>query len=158
MKKKSTKYIFLTIYLILILIFYFFTLRSGDESSKDSSITANIVLAILKFFAFHKIEFDYEIIHHITRKMVGHYGYNLIIGLFGFLTVYSFRGIGNYTLIISIFLGLVIAISGELLQFIPANRAPSVVDMLINFFGEATGVLLPYVIILYRSNKNKNII
>ena len=86
MKKKSNKIIFLTIYLILILIFYFFTLRSGDESSKDSSITANIVLAILKFFTFHKIEFDYEIIHHITRKMVGHYGYNLIIGLFGFLT------------------------------------------------------------------------
>ena len=153
MKKKATKYIFLSIYIALIFVFYFFTLRSGEESTKDSSFTTNIVLAILRFFTFKKVEFDYDLIHHITRKMVGHYGYNLIIGLFGFLTVFIFKGIGKYTLIISLVLGLVIAALGELLQYIPANRGPSLVDALINFMGEVTGTLLVYVIVLYKNNK-----
>ena len=156
MKKKTSKYIFLSIYLILILIFYFFTLRSGEESIKDSSLTTNIVLGVLRSFTFNKVKFDYEIIHHITRKMIGHYGYNLIIGLFGFLTVYSFKGIGKYSLIISLVLGLVIAVSGELLQYIPANRGPGPIDMLINYFGEVTGILLVYDIVLFRQNKQKS--
>ena len=153
MKNKATKYVFLSIYIVLIFVFFFFTLRSGEKSTKDSSITTNIVLGVLRFFTFKKVEFDYEIIHHITRKLVGHYGYNVIIGLFGFLTIFSFKGIGKYSLIISLALGLIIALSGELLQYIPANRGPSMVDALINFLGEVTGTLLIYVIVLYKNNK-----
>lgn len=158
MKNKATKYIFLSIYITLIFVFYFFTLRDGDESLKDSSFTTNTVLWILRFFTFKRIEFDYDVIHHITRKLVGHYGYNLIIGLFGYLTIFSFKGIGKYTLIISLALGLIIALLGELLQYIPANRGPNMVDALINFMGEVTGTLLVYVILLYKNNKKSQFI
>ena len=151
-----TKWIFLGIYLILVGIYYFLTLRNSEDSTKDSSIIANILMWILKVITLQKVEFNYEIIHHITRKLVGHYGYNLILGLFGFLAIYNVKSIGNNALIINLLIGLFIAATSELLQFIPANRAPSYVDILINYMGEVTGILLVYVIVLYKSLKKTN--
>ena len=140
---KKLKYVVLLIYLALVGVFFYFTLRRGEESARESSFVADIVLKVLRFVTFKRIEFDYDIIHHITRKLVGHYGYNVLIGLFGFLTIYLFKKQhGNICLVISIVLGLVIAISGELLQYIPASRGPSIVDAMINFGGEVSGILI----------------
>ena len=158
-EKNKTRYIALGIYLILVGIFYFFTLRSGSESVKESSFVTNVVLSILKFFTFHKVEFDYEVIHLLTRKLIGHFGFNLIIGLSCYYMMYSFKGIGKITLIISGILGLVVAYSGELLQYIPANRGPSFIDALINFSGEICGIFIMFIIIyavMKRRKSNKS--
>ena len=149
------KYIFLSIYIILVGIFYFFTLKSGEQSSKESGFVTDVFLGILRFFTFNKVEFDYDTLHLITRKLVGHYGYNLIIGLFGYLTIYSFKGIGKNTLLISLIMGLFVAVSGELLQYIPANRGPNFIDMMINYGGEVSGILLVLLIIIVINKKKQ---
>ena len=156
-KKKVIQYIFLVLYIILVGVFYFFTLRNGNESTKDSSIVTDIFLSVLKFFTFGKVEFDYESIHHITRKLVGHYGYNLLIGIISLIMINSFRGIGKISLIICLFLGLFVGISGELLQYIPASRGPNFVDAMINFGGEVSGILICLLLIIIKNNKKKEI-
>ena len=154
-KKKIIKYIFLSLYIILVGVFYFFTLRSGNESTKDSSLVTDMFLAILNFFTAHKVEFDYEVVHHLTRKLVGHYGYNLLIGLVCLIMMYNFKGIGKISLLISLALGLFVALSGELLQYIPASRGPSIVDAMINFAGEVSGILISFLFILIIQKKKK---
>ena len=154
-KKKVIQYIFLVLYIILVGVFYFFTLRNGNESAKESSIVADMFLGILKFFTFDKVEFDYEVIHHITRKLVGHYGYNLLIGIVSLIMIYNFKGIGKISLLISLILGLFVSISGELLQYLPASRGPSFGDAMINFGGEVSGILISLFIILIIENKKK---
>ncbi len=146
-QKNKTRYIALAVYLILVGIFYFFTLRSGIKSEKESSLVTDVFISILRFFTFHKVEFDYEVMHHLTRKLVGHFGYNLIIGLAGYFMMYSFKGLGKITLIISIILGLFVAYSSELMQYIPASRGPSFLDGTINFSGELCGIFIMLVII-----------
>ena len=158
MKKNLIKYIILALYIILIGIFYFFTLKTGDESAKESSFVTDVIIKLLRFITFKRVSFDYDIIHHITRKLVGHYGYNVLIGIMGFLAMFLMKDKGNFALVISASLGLVVAIIGELLQFIPAGRGPSLIDALFNFLGELTGVLLIYVIIEIIQNKNKKTI
>ncbi len=155
--KKIIKYITLSLYILLVAIFYFFTLRNGNESTKDSSIVTDIFLSVLKFFTFGKVEFDYESIHHITRKLVGHYGYNLLIGIVSLIMIYNFRGIGKISLLICLFLGLFVGISGELLQYIPASRGPSFVDAMINFGGEVSGILISLFILFIKNKKKKEI-
>ena len=155
--KKIIKYITLSLYILLVAIFYFFTLRNGNESTKDSSIVTDIFLSVLKFFTFGKVEFDYESIHHITRKLVGHYGYNLLIGIVSLIMIYNFRGIGKISLLICLFLGLFVGISGESLQYIPASRGPSFVDAMINFGGEVSGILISLFILFIKNKKKKEI-
>ena len=153
---KKLKYVVLLVYLALVGVFFYFTLRSGEESARESSFVTDIFLKILRFVTYKRIEFDYDIIHHITRKLVGHYGYNVLIGIFGFLTIYLFKKQhGNICLVISIVLGVIIAISGELLQYIPMNRGPSYIDALFNFLGELTGILFVYVLTIKKSIPNK---
>lgn len=156
-KQKIIKYTLLSIYILLVIVFYIFTLSSGAKSAKESSFVTDVLLWFLRLITFRKVEFDYDVLHRITRKLVGHYGYNLLLGLMGTITIYSFKGLGKITLIICGALGLFIAVSGELLQFIPANRGPSFVDMLINFAGEVTGILLSVLIILVIERRKKTI-
>ena len=159
-KKGIIKYLVLALYIILVGIFFFFTLRSGEESAQESSIMADALYKLLRFITFKKVDFDYDIIHHITRKLVGHYGYNVFIGLTGYLAFYlliSKNDGGKIALVISSGLGLIIAGLGELLQYIPDSRGPSFVDGVFNFLGEVTGILLIYVIVAIMKNKKEAI-
>ena len=153
-QNRKTKYLLLAIYLVLVGIFYFFTLSNGIKSAKESSFVTDVFLWILRLITFNKVEFNYDVLHQITRKLVVHYGYNLIIGVSCYFAIYGFKGIGKITLIISILCGLFVAVSGELLQYIPASRGPSFGDAMINFAGEVTGILISF-LILYLVYKKK---
>ena len=154
----KTKYVALIIYIILVGVFYFFTLSDGAKSSKESRFVTDVLLWFLRLITLKKVQFDYEVLHHITRKLVGHFGYNLILGVTGYFAVYGFKGLGKIALIISLLLGLFIASTGELLQFIPANRGPSFVDIMINFSGEVVGIVTTFLIMfIIIKNRNKKI-
>lgn len=141
LKKSKIKYIFLCLYVISILVFFYFTLQSGDASGEQSSIVTNTIIKLLKLLN-NNWEFEYQSTHNVVRKLVGHYGYSILLGFLGFLTVLSFRGRGKITLIITLVLGLFLSASSELLQFLPSSRGPSLIDVIINFFGEETGILI----------------
>ena len=152
-KKSIWKYIVLATYILLVGSFFFFSLRTSEKSVKESTIATDAVEVIGEAVTFKQVEFDYDTLYYLTRKMIGHYGYNALMGLFCFLVIYMFKKRGNFALAISLIIGVVIAIAGELLQFIPEGRVPDSLDAVFNILGEVAGLLFIYVIILLKERK-----
>lgn len=143
------KYIFLFLYIISVIIFYVLALQNGDNSASESGRVTAVIIKILTFFTGGKKEFDFDTTHNIVRKLVGHYGYSVLMGFLGYMTIYCYKGGGKITLVIALLLGLFISITSELIQFIPDNRGPGIIDMMIDFAGEETGILVALILMAF---------
>ena len=81
MKKSKIIYaiIVTTIYLGLLITYIYFSLSSGDESSNFSENVAEVVANTLNNMGAN-ITPD-ESFHTIIRKVIGHFGYFVLIGI-----------------------------------------------------------------------------
>lgn len=151
--KKKINYYCLILYIFSILIAYFSSLQSGSASSSESSWITNLFLKVIESFNFLKIEIDYPTLHGIVRKLFGHFGWFFVMGILGFFTFLFLWDVKPKGLLISLAIGIFVAITAELLQFLAEDRSPMVGDMVINFSGYVTGSLLS--LILYKQKKKQ---
>lgn len=112
---KLRKYIFLFLYIISVIIFYLLAFQNGTKSANESSKITEIIIKILTFFTGGKVEFSFNKIHILVRKGIGHFGYSMIMGIFGYLAFYYNKYRGNIALVIALSLGLFISITSELI-------------------------------------------
>lgn len=151
MKKK--KYIFLTIYLLLILIIFISSLRNSDASTNDSNFIVDIVIFIISIFK-EESTIDVDLVSLIVRKLVGHFGSFCLCGIFGSFTFELFINKKANSIIFNILSGITIAVIAELLQLIPEGRSCQITDMLIDMSGYLFGFFINIIIIKFVKQKN----
>jgi VanZ family protein len=153
--KKKVNYIYLVLYLLSILVAYTSSLQSGKISSSESGWITDFLFKIVTDLDFLKLDLDYETLHGIVRKLFGHFGWFFVMGTFGFLTFSPFLEDRQKWLWISLTIGMVVAITSELMQFLAIERSPMGSDMAINFGGYLMSTLLCFLIYKIKRNNNK---
>ena len=104
---------------------------------------------------------NYQSFSEFIRKSIGHFLLFLASGVFTFLTLYTFL-INNkkkyLSLIITIGIGLFIAILSEVIQYFVPTRFGSVIDVLTDFGGFILGTLITFLVIyLIKRHKKKEL-
>ena len=150
--KKKKNVLYLILYILSILVVYFSSLQSGHVSADESSWITNFFFQFITSLDCLKIDIDYDVLHSIVRKVLGHYGWFFVIGVFGALTFISFMN-HKKRVWITLVIGAFVAITAELMQFFAVNRGPMASDMLINFSGYFTSTLLCFTILKIQNNK-----
>lgn len=146
-KHQKIGIIFTILYFISVFFFFFLSLQSGSTSSNQSSFVTEAIIKIILIFN-KNWQYDYDIVHNIVRKLIGHFGYSSMMGILGFLSWYFLRLKMTESLLINLIIGLFIASVSEILQMIPNDRGPSFGDLLINYMGYLSGLLIIFIIII----------
>ena len=158
---KIAKYIFLLLYLFSFGYHCFSSLQSGEESSNLSMKVTEVVVEVEEK-VFHIEVTDIDRVHNNVRKIIGHFAYFGLIAVFGYLCIYFFTLKTTKTLLITLAIGLVMALISEVLQNFADGRGPSVKDILIDYSGYTLSSLIMFLIIFLvirkRNNNNKELI
>ena len=144
MTKKSR--IILLVLSVLWTIFIFSnSIATAEQSSENSSTIVNFLLNF--------INIDISFLTLVVRKL-GHFSEFLLQGIF----IGSFFLVSNtYTknIIYVMFLGLITAVTDEFIQLFSPGRSGMIQDVLIDFSGTITAVLVCGIIyLIYRQKKH----
>ena len=125
--------ILFVIYLLLITLFCYMCLESGEDSSNQSSFVTDAICTLFNISPTNEIE-------SFVRKAIGHFGFFLLFGLVSnllYMTYYKWKY--QKQLLIHFGTGILFIISTEFIfQAIAINRGPSFIDCLIDFGGFLT--------------------
>lgn len=159
MNKKTIGLIILGIYFLSLGVFIFFSLQSGDNSSEQSSFITDIFYKVIKFICGDKIEINYDTLHSIIRKLIGHFGYCVFMGILLSISLNLLIYNGKIRLVIIVSSCLLVSIFSEFLELIPESRGCSVIDMGIDSLGHLLGIGIIYLILfLKKRKKSKNFV
>jgi len=148
---KITKVVFLILYFSLFTYHCLSSLQSGSESANLSFGLTDLVIKIFKI----EVE-DVDGLHHIIRKLIGHFAYFGLIGLCGFIAYYFFTESLKYTMIFSSISGVLMSFESEFLQYFANERGPSFIDVLIDYSGYLlTSIVLFAIIFSIKRTKMK---
>ena len=133
----------LGIVLLWMILIYFFSQQTVNESIQLSSIPTMLLTNILELL-FPNSVFEEEYIHHIVRKLA-HFTIYFILGVL----VSYLLNVGKRTSKKIVFVAgiccLLFAISDETLQLFIYGRGAQVSDVLIDITGASLGILYVYV-------------
>lgn len=155
MEKKIYQIILGILYISLIVFFSYSCLQNGDSSGNFSvQVSKGIANVLNSIFKTSYVVDDNFV--HLVRKLIGHYGYFVLLGIVSSLFYYSFNNLGLVKKIIINFLSaLVFALISEFIfQLITSGRAASIIDVLIDYSGFITSAIIISTIYIVR-NKNK---
>ena len=113
-------------------------------------------MSINRNFSRYEIEKRVEEIDPIIRKLA-HFGLYLLVGISACCLVCTFNTNWKYRVWISIFIGLVYAITDEIHQSFIPGRSGEIRDVIIDTLGVATGILMVLYIIKVINKRNNNI-
>ena len=135
---------------------------SGDKSGSQSLSFTKMIVEIINTIAPNSpITQDQDKLHHVVRKLFGHFLLFGGSGLFSTLTlVFSGNVFNNRkieTILFSLSIGLAIATISELIQIITPGRAGMFTDILIDFSGYLLFTIIIY-FVLFLINKSKKVI
>lgn len=152
---KVCKIVFSIIYILLIVFCFFNSLQSANVSSEMSGgITNYIVIFIEKILSNDNL--DYNIIHKVVRKVIGHYLYHVVVGVIGIIVYLLFLNNNKKAFIVAIIVSLMLSIISELLQLFAEGRSFSAVDILINYSGFLTGIVFFEIVCKIKKQKKQN--
>lgn len=147
------------IYIFLLVLFSIKSLESGSESSKLSrNVSENIVGVINN--TFNKDIKVTDTFEHYVRKIIGHYGYFVILGSVSVFFYLLFNKLKHYIrFIIHFTTGFIFAFLTEFVfQNIASNRTASMKDVGIDYLGFitfSTVVCIIYYIKIYKKKKKE---
>ena len=135
---------------------------SGDKSGSQSLSFTKMIVEIINTIAPNSpITQDQDKLHHVVRKLFGHF---LLFGGSGFFSTLTLVFSGNVfnnrkieTILFSLSIGLAIATISELIQIITPGRAGMFTDILIDFSGYLLFTIIIY-FVLFLINKSKKVI
>lgn len=138
-QNKKRHYLVIFIYIACLCFFSWKCLETGEQSSESSNFVGEIIAKALHFLFNIKIVEDsnYSL---IIRKLVGHYGFFVIIGFFSFFTYYLIEKITlKKRYLIHFISGLSFALLTEFVfEFFTSGRGASIVDAGIDYLGFCT--------------------
>ena len=160
MKNRKILFISFAVIAIAINVLIFIESAMGSESSSSQSLsfTKLIVDIVTKIAPNSSIVQDQDKLHHIVRKVFGHFLFFGASGLFTTLTllfsgdVYKKRKME--TIIFSLSIGATIAAISEFIQIFTPGRAGMFTDILIDFSGYFLFTIIIY-FVLFFINKSK---
>ena len=155
---------FIIVTVIAVLIDGYIIMHScfnANLSSSSSGRAVAILKTIINFFHKNTInESNIGVFTHVVRKLIGHFGFFLIAGIFNTWSIYlgqkDYR-LFNYTLFIfgTLTFGFLLASFTEFIQMFVPGRSGETKDALIDFSGYSIGATIIYVITLIITKKNR---
>jgi len=135
----------------------FFSLSPAEQSSEQSGLFVDMFVWMFGIFGYTPTPDVLGQLDTIVRKLIGHFGLFFIDGLFAQLTLVSFIGAKKnwIPLVISLGVMLLLSITGELLQLLASGRAMLFTDVIFNYAGAYTGVMLVYLLMSKKKSKEK---
>lgn len=155
--KKCIKYIFLILYLVVISIIFMSSLETGKESSEDSTEVTTVIVDEVKKITDDQVQLDFDTTHFYVRKIIGHFGSFMLCSVLGLLCFYFFTLKNKKAVIISISIGLIVAVVSELLQLLSEGRSCEIRDMLIDYGGYLFGTIFTLLIICLIKKHKKSL-
>lgn len=166
-KSRILAIIFMVIYITLLFFFVKMGLEDSEKSTETSSQVVEVVTEVVEKVTPDDYVVNKEKVSFLTRKIIGHFGYNVIMGIFLLLAIYAFfyykcdyAQYKKYTFkffLIAILASLFIAIISELIQLIPAGRSCEIKDMAIDYSGAVFGSLLTMLGFMIFTKKQKGV-
>ena len=136
------KYYKLGIVMFWMILIYFFSQQTVDESIKVSSVATMVFSGLLEML-FPNSTFEEKYIHHMVRKLA-HFTIYFILGVLVSYLLNIGKRKGKKIIFIAIICCLLFAISDETLQLFIYGRGAQVTDILIDISGASLGILLVY--------------
>ena len=155
-ENRIMKWVFLAFFIITSLTHFAFSLQRAEESSEVSKGVTEVVVEVINDVTNSNI--TVEEAGGVVRKVIGHFMWFGLIGIFGYLTFRSFFFKKYYlTLAIGIPSGFVIAVISELLQMLSSGRSCEFRDMMIDLGGYLTAFIVFIIVymIIFLINKRK---
>lgn len=155
MKKTIFQIIFLIIYGALLVFFMYECFQDSTKAGKQAGIVANIIANTIEFFTKKKVTVDDHFLL-LVSKIVGHYGYFVILGLISIIYHLSLDGFNKIMrIIIHFVIGISFAFATEFVaEAITAGRNASIVDVGIDTLGFIT-LSLPICIVYLIKRRQK---
>ncbi|MCQ2772265.1 MAG: VanZ family protein [Bacilli bacterium] len=149
MKRRVIQVILLVLYVGLIGFFTYQCLQTGAQSTNSSNVVGNVVADTIEVTTPIEIDRN-EQYFALIRKLIGHYGYFVILGGVSFLLYHSITEIKlGYRLALHLGIGFIFAFISEfLLEASADGRGPSFGDVMIDYSGFLTLSLIFVIIIL----------
>lgn len=150
MKKKSVaiKRVVLSL-LTLFLIAYIFINSSFDA---DASDTQSLGVTAMLNDILHSLNINIILSNHFVRKSA-HFTEYFVLGVLLFYTAKAYFSKIDYKIIVAPISGLVVACVDETIQLFATGRSGQITDVLLDFSGICTAVLILYVISKMRKFK-----
>ncbi len=133
--------IFTTLTLFLVGFIFYNSALDADESTVYSSG----VLSMIEGF-FHSLNIDITISENFVRKCA-HFAEFFTLGALLSFTVRSYIKKVDYKLLLAPVLGLAVACIDETIQLYSVGRSGQLSDVILDFFGVCTAVLIFYIIL-----------
>ncbi len=159
MNKKKTfiEILFLIIYASLLIFFIYECMKDASESTKSSNFVVEIIANIFSFFKGSKYEIS-DNFSLIIRKLIGHFGYFFILGIFSIIYHLLLNGFNKKASIaIHFIIGIgFAAISEFFLEGNTKGRSASFYDVLIDSGGFLLSSLIILLIYYLRKRNQKS--
>lgn len=157
-KKHIKTLIFGTLYVLLILFFSYKCLETGTKSSESSNFVGTIIKNILNTLFNTHIEMT-DSYTRLIRKLIGHFGFFLVLGSISIIFYLCLHRSLSFTLIYHYGIGLLFAFVSEFyFEALTDGRSASIKDVLIDYSGFislSTIILLAYFFIKRRKKNEK---
>lgn len=161
MKNKRLQRIIGIILTILVMIFIF--TMSAQDSKTSSNTSGSVIVFIAKIltadFELLSPESQAQIIssYQFVVRKIAHFSIYLVLGLCVSVFTFTFERIKRFwQYFLSAGIALLYAISDEIHQLYVPGRVGAITDVLIDFSGTITGLLLLFLILLIiKVSKNK---
>lgn len=135
------------LYVVTIVLLISFSIETGKESVQTSSGVTNVVGSVVDTIAPDKVNTKKPEFISLVRKIVGHFGLFAVNAFFGLAGLYLLFSKKWFNLVITIAIGITLAIITEILQLHTEGRNYSIKDMLINSTGCIFGLGVAYLTI-----------
>ena len=145
------------IYLGLCALIIYLSFANGETSSAQSNIVTEIISESLAYINI-KVDPNSDIVKHLVRKLIGHFGLFLVTGVFSISSVALYKKNWRQKLFLlgSFYIfGAFIAIITEVIQMSSVGRGPSANDTLINLSGYSIPFILYLIYFIYVYFKGK---
>lgn len=144
MKNKSIVIkIFAVGLLVLSIVFIFINSFQDVDASNQRS------LALLEIINDYLSDLGIKNLSNIVIRKIAHYMEFFVLGVVSCVAIRMFVSKQKRIwVLIPLGIGLVVAITDEMFQFVSAGRTPRVLDVVIDFSGVLSAVLIYYVIIV----------
>lgn len=124
------------------ILIYYFSQQTVDESIKLSSVATMVFSNLVELFLPHST-FEEEYLHHIVRKLA-HFTIYFILGVLVSYLLNVGKRKGKKIILVAIICCILFAISDETLQLFVYGRGAQVSDVFIDTLGASLGILLVY--------------
>ncbi len=128
---KLNRYLYLTIYLLIILFLVISSAQNGSNSSETSNFIKNL---LIKIPLINKFSSSPNLIP-LIRKVLGHFLSYAFLGIFSYLTYSNFITKEKFFITANLLSGFALSVLTEIIQIFAQNRGPQISDVFINYQG-----------------------